>query len=35
MQKRQVPSAFLTSSTGAENGEVLGRMMPWDSIVAH
>ena len=35
MQKRQELSTLRTSSTGAENGDVLGRMMPWASIAAH
>jgi hypothetical protein len=35
MQNHQVLSSFRTNSTGAENGDVLGRMMPWASMSVH
>jgi hypothetical protein len=35
MQKHHVLSALQTRSTGAENRDVLGWMMPYASIVAH
>jgi hypothetical protein len=35
MQKRQDLSAFQTSRTGVENGDVLGRMIPWASMAVH
>jgi len=35
MQKRHVKSGLRTSNTGAENGDVLGRMIPYASIAAH
>jgi hypothetical protein len=28
-------SGLQTSKTGAENGDVLGRMIPWASMVLH
>ena len=34
MQKRHVLSALRTRSTGAENGDVLGRMLPCASIIS-
>ena len=35
MQNRHDASAFRTNNTGVENGEVLGRMMPWASMASH
>jgi hypothetical protein len=35
MQKHHDPSAFLTSSTGVENEDVLSRMTPYSNMVAH
>jgi len=35
MQKRQDSSAFFTNNIGAENGDVVGQVMPWSNMTTH